>query len=99
MALDHARVAMSLRDARDVNRVARLEDVAGGNRLPELQLALAALVELARRDSRCDLGLLKMTPGGQRRPRKLALAERHLHGFVAVGRRAFQLRHGTRPEL
>src|SRR5580698_4987692 len=99
MPLDHAGVAVSLRYPGDVDLVASLENIGGTDRLPELQFAFTTLIELARRNSRRDLGLLKVASRGRSCPRKFPLAEGHLYGFITVGWRTFQLRNGARPEL
>src|SRR5260370_5493059 len=99
MAFDNTREAVPLADGRDVDYVARFEYVGRADYLAEPELALTAPGKLARRNSRSDFGLGKMTALCLAHARELPPAERHLDTVVAVGRLGLYLRHGARPEL
>src|ERR1700722_13656591 len=98
VALDNAGVAVTLRDSGHVDLVADFENVASRDRLSERQLAFAATFELARLDAGRDVRLGEMPADCAGDAIQLALAERHLDGFIAVSRRGLNLRHRAWPE-
>src|ERR1700691_1312220 len=98
VALDNAGVAVTLRDSGHVDLVAHFENVASRDRLSERELAFAAALELARLDAGRDVRLGEMPAHRTGDAVQLALAERHLDGFIAIGRRGLNLRHRAWPE-
>src|SRR5262249_13266532 len=98
MPPDNARVALAARYAFDVDLIAGLEHIARGNRLAERDLALAAALELARALARGDIRLREMAAQRVADARQFLFAERHLHGFIAVGRLGLELAYGAWPE-
>jgi hypothetical protein len=99
MPLDYACVTMSLRDPRNIDWIAGLENVSRRDHLAELELTFAALAEFASSNARGYLGLGEVTSLGCSHPRQPAFAVSDLDSFVTVRRLGSDLRHCTGPKL